>query len=254
MVRDTSRWVKKCVACAKRKTSQPHQGLMHIRLYQKPWETIGIDLIGPFPETRVTKYKYAMTVVDFSTHFLVVVPIQNKSAQTVATALFTRVLGVHGCPLKLMSGQGTEFLNQINHLCKMLSVKKIYTSAYRPQANGATERVHRFLNDSVLMFVHKFSHEWDVWVYGAAFVHNTTPISGADGLTPVRLMYGQDAVMPTIPCLKYTIGSQKNLKEHMLTCSLSIQLTENINSYLDVGLSAYYKLIGWFGVWFVSCQ
>ena len=89
MVRDTSRWVKKCVACAKRKTPQPHQGLMHIRLYQKPWETIGIDLIGPFPETRVTKYKYVMTVVDFFTHYLVVVPIQNKSAQTVATALFS---------------------------------------------------------------------------------------------------------------------------------------------------------------------
>ena len=59
-----------------------------------------------------------------------------------------------------MSDRGTEFLNQvINNLCQLLSVKKIYTSAYRPQANGATERVHRFLNDSVSMFVHKFSHE-----------------------------------------------------------------------------------------------
>ena len=70
MVRDTSRWVKKCVDCAKRKTPQPHQGLMHIRLYQKPWETIGIDLIGLFPETRVTKYKYVMTVVDFFTLYI----------------------------------------------------------------------------------------------------------------------------------------------------------------------------------------
>ena len=198
MVRDTSRWVKKCLACAKRKTSQPHHGLMHIRLYQKPWETIGIDLFGPFPETRVTKYKYVMTVVDFFTHYLVVVPIQNKSDQTVATALFTHVPGVHSCPSKLMSDRGTEFLNQVvNHLCKMLSVKKIYTSAYRPQAYGATERVHRFLNDSVSMFVHEFTHEWEIWVHAAAFVHNTTPISGADGLTPFRLTYRQDAVMPT---------------------------------------------------------
>ena len=128
-----------CSLCQKVKTPQPHQGLMHIRLYQKPWETIGIDLMGPFPETRVTKYKYVMTVVDFFTDYLVVVPIQNKSAQTVATALFTHVLGVHGCPLKLMSDRGTEFLNQvINHLCKTLSVKKIYTSAYRLQAKVAS--------------------------------------------------------------------------------------------------------------------
>ena len=98
---------KEMYTCAKRKTSQARQGLMHVRLYEKPWETVGIDLIGPFPETQGTRYKYAMTVVDFFTHYLVVVPLPNKSAQAVSTALFTHVLSVHGCPLKLMS----EFLN-----------------------------------------------------------------------------------------------------------------------------------------------
>ena len=44
------------MACAKRKTSQAQQGLMHVGLYQQPWETVGIDLISLFPETRVAKY------------------------------------------------------------------------------------------------------------------------------------------------------------------------------------------------------
>ena len=53
----------------------------------------------------------------------------------------------------------TEFLNQvITNLCQLLSVKKMFTSAYRPQANGATERVHRFLNDSVSTSVFTSSH------------------------------------------------------------------------------------------------
>ena len=47
-----------------------------------------------------------------------------------------------------MSDCGSEFLNQVIHqLCQLLSVEKKYTSVYRPQANGATELVHRFLND-----------------------------------------------------------------------------------------------------------
>ncbi len=54
-----------------------------------------------------------------------------------------------------------------------------------------------FLNDSVSMFVDKFSHKWDTWIHAAAFVHNTTSISGTDGLTPFRLTYGRDAAMPT---------------------------------------------------------
>ena len=52
------------------------------------------------------------------------------------------------------------------------------------------------------MFVHKFTHEWYVWVHAAAFVHNTTPISRADGLAPFRLMYGRDAVMPAEAMLR----------------------------------------------------
>ena len=68
MVRDVHEWVKKCLACIKRKAPKPNHGEMYIQLYQEPWETValGIDLIGPFPETLGTSYKYVLTVVDFS--------------------------------------------------------------------------------------------------------------------------------------------------------------------------------------------
>ena len=149
MVRDVRKWVKKCIACVKRKASQVKQGLMQIRTYAQPWDTVGIDLIGPFPETT-TGYKYVLTVTDFFSHYTVIAPLRDKSAKTVAYNLFNHVICVHSCPKKFMSDRGTEFLNPIiNELCELLSIKKVYTSAYRPQANGGTEGVHRFINDSV---------------------------------------------------------------------------------------------------------
>ena len=97
-----------------------------------------------------------------------------------------------------MSDSGTEFLNAIiTELTDLLSIKKVYTSAYRPQANGATERVHRFLNDSISIYVTKFAREWDLWLNAATFVHNTSVISGTVSLTPFYLVYGRHAVMPT---------------------------------------------------------
>ena len=51
MVRDVRKCVKKCIACVKLKAPQVKQGLMQIRTYAQPWDTVGIDLIGPFPET-----------------------------------------------------------------------------------------------------------------------------------------------------------------------------------------------------------
>ena len=65
MVRDVHKWVKKCIACVKRKASQVKQGLVQIRTYAQPLDNVGIDLIGPFPETT-TGYKYVLTVTVFS--------------------------------------------------------------------------------------------------------------------------------------------------------------------------------------------
>ena len=77
-------------------------------------------------------------------------------------------------PKRLMSDRGTEFLNAIiMELSEILSIKKVYTSAYRPLANGAMERMHRFLNDSMSMCVSQFAHELDTWLHAATFVRNT---------------------------------------------------------------------------------
>ena len=157
---------------------------------------VGIDLIGPFRETVGTCYKYVLTIVDFFTHYTITIPIPNKAAKTVAKALFNHVLAVHRCPKCLMSDHGSEILNaMISELTELLSIKKVYTSTYRPLANGTTERVHYFLNDSISMYVTNFTHEWDLWLQAATFVHNTSVISGTDQLTPFYLVYGCNAVM-----------------------------------------------------------
>jgi hypothetical protein len=69
IVRDVRKWVRKCIACVKWKASQVKQGLMQIRTYSEPWDTVGIDLIRPLHETK-TGYKYVLTVTDFFSHAL----------------------------------------------------------------------------------------------------------------------------------------------------------------------------------------
>ena len=47
------------------------------------------------------------------------------------------------------------------------------------------------------MYITKFAREWDLWIYASAFVHNTSVITGTDGLTPFFLIFGRELVMPT---------------------------------------------------------
>ena len=248
MVRDVCKWVKKCLACIKRKASEPHHGEMHIQLYQAPWETVGIDLIGPFPETVGTCNKYVLTVVDFFTHYTITIPLPNKAAKTVAKTLFNHVLAVHGCPKRLMSDHGPEFLNAvITELTEISSIKKVYTRAYKPLANGATERIHCFLNDSISMYVTKFAREWDLWLQAATFVHNTSVISGTDQLTPFYLVYGRNAVMPndvayapffSLPRDQLTYAQELTMrlsKARDIFSSVTKELKQRRKEYYDLG-------------------
>ena len=204
-------------------------------------------MIGPFPETLGTCYKYVLTVVDFFTHYTITVPLPNKAAKTVAKALFNHVLAVHGCPKRLMSDRGTEFLNAvITELTDLLSIKKVYTSAYRPQANGATERVHRFLNDSISMYVTKFAREWDLWLNAATFVHNTSVISGTDSLTPFYLVYGRHAVMPNdfalAPYLSVSRDHLTYAKELVFRLAKAREIFSAVTKELKHKRKEYYNL------------
>ncbi len=80
------------------------------------WHTIGVDLIGPLPETEKGN-KYIMTVSPEAT------ALKDKTVAGVAEFLyqcFTR----HGCCQVRITDQGKEFFNQV-HLIKRVRVQLI---------------------------------------------------------------------------------------------------------------------------------
>jgi hypothetical protein len=83
------------------------------------------------------------------------------------------------------------------NVCKLLKVKKIKCTAYRPQSNGALGRTHRVLVAYLRCFILEDQSNWDKWLPYATFVFNTTPHT-AIGFTPHELMFGRK---PTIPGL-----------------------------------------------------
>ena len=92
MARDVQRHIRRCVDCRRRKSLHAVEGQEHLRLYQRPGEDVGVDLIGPFPETALFGYKYAITLYDFFNHYLVSIPIREKRPEAVARAIVTRYL------------------------------------------------------------------------------------------------------------------------------------------------------------------
>ena len=155
----TKRWVARCLECVKHKSTDQQHGLMHPRFYDEPMKIPGIDFVGPFPKSDNGNGYIPTAVCPFS-HFLVAIPTADRSATTAARTLFDNVFLTLDFPSTLLSDREGEFLNAVlREVSRLLSIKKVFTSSYRPRANGATERVRRFMNSALAIFASKWQKQ-----------------------------------------------------------------------------------------------
>ena len=75
------------------------------------WHTIGVDLIGPLPETP-RGHKYILTVSCFFSKWPEATALPDKTATGIAEFLF-KCFTRHGCCKVKISDQGREFVNQV---------------------------------------------------------------------------------------------------------------------------------------------
>ena len=145
MYSDVRKWIKTCLDCRKAKqTLQRHSGYLHPQLYDQPFDTVGIDLLGPFPLSSRGNL-YVLTVIDGFTHWPEFIAIPDATAKTITRAFFEDIICRHGCPKRLLSDRGSQFLsNLIKEVCCLLDIKQVYTSGYHPQTNGQTASIVSF--------------------------------------------------------------------------------------------------------------
>ena len=94
-------------------------------------EQIGIDLVGPLPETDCGN-KYIITATDYFSKWQEAAPLSDKTAVGVADFLFS-IFCRHGWPEIVLSDQGREFVN--NELClsaQMLSIESAVLITLKP--------------------------------------------------------------------------------------------------------------------------
>ena len=113
MTNDVHEYCKSCDTCQRtnhKMTKQ--QPEFHPIPVTDVWKQIGIDLVGPLPETP-RRNKYIVTVTDYFTKWPEAAPLPDKTACGVANFLFS-LLCRHGWPDIVISDQGREFINEVS--------------------------------------------------------------------------------------------------------------------------------------------
>ena len=196
MSRDVKRWVRACLVCAKRKTTRPLKAgpPRSVCVTKRPFDIVAIDLVGPCSQT-LDGNKYILTMLDVFTRWVIAVPIPSKESRIIANGLYRHLLTKHGCPSKIYSDRGSEFVNKgLSTMCRQWGVRQIKTTGWQPQANPV-ERVHRWLNSGMSSLSSKFGSEWDNYVDAVVFAYNVSK-NDSTGFSPYSLIYGRDPSLP----------------------------------------------------------
>ena len=90
MAKHVRNWIRRCPACIKFKSTDPKHGLMQIRTFDHPFNTLGIDYVGPLPTTP-SGNKWILTAVCPYSNFLRAIPVPDKQATTAARTMFNDV-------------------------------------------------------------------------------------------------------------------------------------------------------------------
>ena len=211
MYKDVTKWINGCEPCQRRKFGKNHsQGQNKVVLQTRPFETLSIDLVGPFPENKKGN-KYVLTIIDHFTRYPIAVPIKSKKKREVAEALKKYVfLALPYWPRKIVSDRGGEFVNGvIEEIYKQLGVKQKLTSHDNPQANQV-ERFHRYMNAAISCFIKKKENitKWEEYLDCAVYVYRCTT-NNSTGYSPFYSLYGVHPLRP----MDYILNKEETEEE-----------------------------------------
>mgnify|MGYP003331710574 CR=1 FL=1 len=211
MREDIRQAVKKCHIC--QTTKQASSNFGHIPLKQnkgQPWETLCVDLIGPYKIPRKGSDKngkkkkdltlWCVTMIDPVTGWFEMAKIKTKSADVIANVIELTWLNRYPWPTEVVLDRGREFMAEFSKMvCNDYGVTKRSITTQNPQANGIIERIHQTIGNMIQTFcIHKTDlDKEDPWsgILGAVMFATRYTIHSKNRATPAQQVFGREAIL-----------------------------------------------------------
>ncbi len=192
---DIDSYVSQYVKCAQNKGSVPRPApILEYPPPDRPWDVVSIDLLQ-LPASNQGS-KYLLVCVDHLSRYVVLAPIKDKSANSVAHALITRLFCPYSTPRVLLSDNGAEFRNQLlSEICTQFGIKQSFTVSYHPASNGLVERANRKILDVLRPVVCGLLHTWEDWLPHVAASINSS-VCESTGQSPHFILFGVEQRLP----------------------------------------------------------
>lgn len=196
MNKDTKIAIEHCVHCQGNKRNNRKTRFEITDTPTKPFQKIGMDLIGPFHPSPQGN-RYLLTVIDHLTGWAEAFPIPTKTSENVWNKLYREFFPRYGIPSEVVSDQGSEFnSHEIRSNFRALQIKHKRTTPGHPQTNGITERFNRTLKETLRKLVNNDISAWEDRLAEAMLAYRISENRGR-GSSPYYCVFGQEPNVDT---------------------------------------------------------
>jgi len=191
MNKDIRKHVKECDACQRTKasTKPPIGEVVSLSISERPWQSIGMDYLGPLPMSK-NGHDMILIVVDRLTKMAHFIPTTREVTSKETAELFLRyVFQYHGLPDNIVSDRDPKFTSKFwQNLNKILGIKLLMSTAEHPQTDGQSEATVKIIQKLIRPFVFQ-DQDWETLLPSLEFAYNDTQQSST-GQTPFYLNHG----------------------------------------------------------------
>lgn len=226
MTKDVITFCDTCDNCQRSKApyNKPYGKLHSLPVPTAPWESIGMDFIGPFPEAK--GFNYLWVVICRLTSMVHLIPIRTTTTASELSGIYLHeVVWLHRLPNSIVSDRDSKFTSKWRHeLHRILGAKLLMSTAFHPQMDGRTERINRSVRQIFCMAISADQTDWVKKAPMVEFAINSS-VSETTGFAPFEINYTRmPSVMPKI---------QMSGAVHKGICEFVESARQNLNDAYD---------------------
>ena len=176
MRKDVEAYVDSCSQCQKSKPKgRGTAGLLQpLPVPQRPWQSVGLDFMGPLPRSRSGKDFLLVLVDRMSKRVHLIFTHQTVTSEATAALLMQHLVRLHGVPQSLVSDRDPRFTADVwRALWELLGTKLKMSTAAHPQTDGQTERANRTINEVLRTCVSESGTDWEEQLPYVEFAMNS---------------------------------------------------------------------------------
>ncbi|XP_060740159.1 gypsy retrotransposon integrase-like protein 1 [Tachysurus vachellii] len=190
IVKDVVDWIKVCDTCQHTERNKNMARMPRPLKVDGPWDTITVDIMGPFPCTTHGGNTHLVIITDYYSKWVEAFPVQKKDFLCVARCISSTVYR-YGSVKTIHCSQNTDFCGEVS---KQLSER--WGLQLKVQHNALLEHTNTLLKDTVQQVVVEKQAEWDDFIDPVLALFRTS-VNPATRFTPYCLLFNRKASMPS---------------------------------------------------------